>query len=396
MRLFDWSVLAIPLFDDHHRELANRLERWVEENQELPLEYAKLSASERSRRYTCILGESGWLAYAVGAALEPGKRPDLRSICLIREALAQLDDLFDFAFAIQGLASAPVAWFGSEQQRANLLPGCTAGVTLGSLALSEPECGSNLAAAGLQAEKSAAGYSLNGMKTWTSHGNIADYHCVLARTGEGPGALGLSFLLVPRDSNGLSVHEEIELLALRAFASLRFDACSVSSAALIGEPGMGFRYAMKILDFYRVTVGSAAIGMSRRAFNAAMQWSKARSVAGAKLIQTQMTIEKIADMALYLDSASLLVARAAWEFDTGVQDVTAHSSMAKLYAMEQAQKVVDDTVQLFGAAGLVAGSVPERLYRQIRSLRIYEGTSEIQRMIIAGAAGKRDPVTIRN
>lgn len=388
MKIFDWTILSLPLFEERHRLLAAQLEFWLEQQQHLPKEFAHISASERGRQYLRILGEAGWLAYAVGEA-GGNARPDMRSICLIREAFAYFDDLLDFAFSIQGLATAPIAWYGAEAQRASVLPDCRSGARIGTLALSEPECASNLAAAGLRAEKSEQGYVLNGSKTWTSNGTIADYHCVLARTGEGPGAMGLSFLLVPSSSSGLS-SEPIELLAPRAFSSLRFEQCALPGDALIGQAGMGFVYAMEILDFYRVTVGSAAIGFCRRACDAVVDWSKKRMVAGgSRLIETQMTMDKLANMAVYLDSASLLVARAAWEFDKGGSELTMHSSIAKLYATEQAQKVIDDTVQLFGSAGLVAGSVPENLYRQVRALRIYEGTSEIQKIIIARAIGKR-------
>jgi acyl-CoA dehydrogenase len=387
MRIFDQTILALPLFEEHHRQLARQLEAWVEAHQHLPAEYAHLSAAERGHHYVGILGQAGWLAYAVGTD-EGGKRPDMRSVCLIREALAYLDDLMDFAFSIQGLGAAPLAWYGSAAQRDAYLAHCRAGKRLGTLALSEQGCASNLAALALKAEKSADGFRLHGAKTWTSHGTIADYHCVLARTGEGPGAMGLSFLLVPADTPGLST-EPVELLAPRAFSTLGFDQCQLPPDAVIGQPGMGFVYAMEILDFYRVTVGSAAIGFARRASNAAVAWSKRRMVAGSPLIETQMAMDKLANMAVYLDTASLLVARAAWEFDNGGRELTLHSSMAKLYATDEAQKVIDDTVQLFGAAGLVAGSVPEQLYRQIRSLRIYEGTSEIQKIIIARAIGKR-------
>jgi acyl-CoA dehydrogenase len=261
------------------------------------------------------------------------------------------------------------------------------GRIIGSLALSEPACGSNLAALAFEGKKSADGYVLNGVKTWVSNGDIGDFHAVLTRTGEGPGGFGLSFLLVPANSAGLSA-TGIELLAPRSFASLTFDNCALPPEALIGAPGMGFRYAMEILNFYRVTVGSAAIGFARKALHASTDWCRDRDVAGSKLIQAPATKEKLADMALFLDAASLLVARSAWEFDTGCKDVATHSSMAKLYATDGAAKVIDDAVQLFGAAGLVAGSVPESLYRQIRSLRIYEGTSEIQKMIIAGSIGR--------
>lgn len=389
MKIFDKAILDLPFFDDRHRVLAAELERWVADHDHLSRDYAGKSAAERNRLYVQLLGTEGWLAHAVDPA--PGRnRPDLRTLCLIREALAYMDDLADFAFAIQGLAAAPIAWFGSGRQKDEHLADLRAGRAIGSLALSEPQVGSDLATAALDARKGPDGYVVDGVKTWVSHGNIADYHMVLARTGEGPGGLGLSFLLVPKTNPGLSV-TDIDLLAPRAFAGLAFANCALPPEALIGEPGMGFKYAMEILNLYRITVGSAAIGFSRKAFGAAIEWCRNRNVAGSKLIQTQMTKEKLADMAVYLDAASLLVARTAWEVDTGCKNVAVHSSMAKLYATEGAQKVIDDALQLFGAAGLVAGSVPEMLYRQIRSLRIYEGTSEIQKIIISGALTRNAP-----
>jgi acyl-CoA dehydrogenase len=393
MSIFDTSLLALPLFEDRHRRLAAQLTEWVEAHRDLPASLADQSAPERSRRYTQVLGRDGWLAHAVDP--EPGRdRPDMRAICLIREAMAQVDDLLDFAFSIQGLAAAPIAWFGSDEQRARYLPPMRSGELIGSLALSEPAAGSNLAAAALRVDKLAAGYALTGDKTWVSNGDIADCHMVLGRTGEGPGGLGLSFLITPARAPGLAAAQHIELLAPRAFASLRFDECRLEGDALIGQGGMGFKYAMEILNFYRVTVGSASVGFCRRALDASVAWARGRDIAGAKLIQSQMAMDKLANMAMYLDAASLLVARSAWEFDTGVKDVAAHASMAKLYATEGAGKVADDTVQLFGAAGLVAGSVPEQLYRQVRALRIYEGTSEIQKIIIAGSVSRprRPPV----
>lgn len=387
MSLFDLSLLALPLFEDRHRQLAARLTEWVNAHRDLPASLAQESAAVRGRLYTRLLGQDGWLDYAVN--LEPGReRPDMRSICLIREALAQLDDLADFAFSIQGLAAAPIAWFGTDAQRARFLPAMRKAELIGSLALSEPACGSNLATAALRAEKSPGGFLLNGEKTWVSNGDIADYHMVLVRTGEGPGGMGLSFVAVPSNAAGLSAAQHIELMAPRAFASMRFNDCQLEGDALIGQGGMGFKYAMEILNYYRVTVGSASIGFCRRALDASIEWSRNRDIAGAKLIQSQMTMEKLSHMALYLDAASLLVARSAWEFDTGVKDVASHASMAKLYATEGAARVADDTVQLFGAAGLIAGSLPEQLYRQVRALRIYEGTSEIQKIIIAGAVSR--------
>lgn len=386
MKIFDDSLLDLPLFDDGHRALAASLEAWVADHAHLARDLAGTAAPERSRYYTELLGREGWLAHAVTPPAGR-ERPDVRTLCLIREALAYMDDLADFAFAIQGLAAAPIAWFGSDRQKERFLSGFAEGRVIGTLALSEPQAGSDLAAMALEARRGPEGFAVDGVKTWVSNGNIADLHAALLRTGEGPGGLGLSFLLVPRETRGLSA-SGIELLAPRAFASLTFDGCVLPADAVIGEPGMGFKYAMEILNLYRVTVGSAAIGFARKAFHAATDWARNRTVAGSKLIQAQMTKEKLADMAVFLDSASLLVARAAWEFDTGRRNVAAHASMAKLHATDGAAKVIDDTVQLFGAAGLVAGSVPERLYRQIRSLRIYEGTSEIQKIIIAGAIGR--------
>ena len=384
MKVFDRSILALPLFEDRHRALADKLESWLAEHKELPRKHAAVNASERGRLYMRLLGATGWLSYAIDAA--PGRnRPDLRSLCLIREAFAYLDDLLDFAFAIQGLGAAPVAWFGSDRQRAGLLPRMREGEVIGSLALSEPDCGSNLGELTLRAEKCSKDYVLSGSKTWVSHGNIADWHAVLARTGEGPGGLGLSFFMVPAPSVTAT---EIELLAPRAFASVSFDGCTLPGEALVGQSGSGFQYALEILNFYRVTVGSAAIGFCRRGVQATLEWCRNRRVAGSSLIQKQLTIDKLAQMAVYLDSASLLVARSAWEFDTGVKDVAAHASMAKLHATDGAAQVIDDVVQLFGAAGLVAGSLPEQLYRQIRSLRVYEGTSEIQKMVIAGVMSR--------
>ncbi|RQS04391.1 acyl-CoA dehydrogenase [Burkholderia sp. Bp9002] len=386
MKIFDASILNLPFYDAAHRTLAADLEAWVDAHAYLPREYAHLNPSERGRKYTRLLGEHGWLRYAVDPA--PGRtRPDVRSLCLIREALSYLDDLVDFAFAIQGLAAAPIAWYGAPAQQAAWLGALRDGTAVGSLALSEPETGSNLAALTVAAERTADGYAINGRKTWVSNGTIADHHSVLLRTGDGPGGLGLSFLSVPAASPGLAA-SEIELVAPRAFASLTFDRVALPADALIGTSGAGFRYAMEILNLYRVTVGAAALGFARRALAASLDWARQRPVAGGKLIQQQFTIDKLADMATFADAAALLVARAAWEFDTGVADVAAHASMAKLYATDGVGQVVDDAVQLFGSAGLVAGSVPEQLYRQVRALRIYEGTSEIQKIVIAGSVSR--------
>ncbi|WLE59396.1 acyl-CoA/acyl-ACP dehydrogenase [Burkholderia plantarii] len=388
MKIFDPAILNLPFYDDAHRRLAADLEAWVEAHEWLPREYERLEAAERGRLYTRLLGQDGWLRHAVDPA--PGReRPDVRALCLVREAFAYLDDLVDFAFSIQGLAAAPIAWYGSEAQRAAWLPGLRDGTTIGSLALSEPEAGSNLAAVAVEAGRTERGYAVDGLKTWVSNGNIADHHSVLLRTGEGPGGLGLSFLSVPAATAGVAP-AGIELLAPRAFASLAFEQAELPADALIGAAGMGFRYAMEILNIYRASVGAAALGFARRALAASLAWSRERPVAGGKLLQQQFTIDKIANMVAFADSTALLVARTAWEFDTGaVAEVAAHASITKLLATDGLARVADDAVQLFGAAGLVAGSLPEGLFRQARALRIYEGTSEIQKIVIAGSVSRR-------
>jgi alkylation response protein AidB-like acyl-CoA dehydrogenase len=241
------------------------------------------------------------------------------------------------------------------------------------------------------------GYLNTGRTGYRAHVSLAisveHFHCVLVNTGDGPGAMGLSFLLVPSNVPGLHVEATIPLLAPRAFAGLRFDGCALPEGALIGKSGRGFGYAMEILDFYRVSVGAAAIGFCRSAQRASIGWARNRQLFGTSLLELQLTKSKLSDMATYLDAASLLVARAAWELDQGIKRIAKHTSMAKLFATEGAQKVVDDTVQLFGAEGLVSGSVPERLYRQILSLRIYEGTSEIQKLLIAKASASECAAT---
>lgn len=379
MRIYDRSVLASPFYEDRHRELAERVEGWADGMAGRVEAWGPLDPSSMGRDFARTLGDEGWFAHAAGPA-----GPDFRAIALIREGFAFFHDLCDFAFAIQALAAAPLVHHGSSEQRDRLLPDLLSGRAIGSFAISEREAGSHVAGIALRAERCGDAYRLDGEKTWIANGDIADIHTVLARTGEGPGALGLSLLMVPADTPGLSVSPRIEATAPRSFASLSFDDCRVPAANLIGKPGMGFPIAMEVLDRYRLTVGAAAVGFARRARAAALGWSRSRRVADGLLFDMQLTKAKIADAETGLTAASLLVAQAAWELDRGSRGYGKHSSMAKLFATEMAQRVVDDAVQICGAAGLVRDSVPERLYRQIRSLRIYEGTSEIQRMIIAG------------
>lgn len=379
MKIFDPSILRLPLYEDRHRQLAARLERWADEISSDLSEIERLPPAEMGRHLTALFGDAGWYA-TVGGDDTP---PDFRAICLIREGFAFLHDLFDFAFSIQALAAASLIQYGSVEQRRALLPNLLAGRSIGCLAMSEPEVGSDLANVSLRADRRGDAYVLNGAKTWISNADIADCAIVLARTAEGGGPLGLSLFYVDAQTPGIRVSETIEAMAPRAFGSLTFDDCLVPADQMIGKPGHGFKIAGEILELYRTTVGAAAIGFARRARSAALSWARTRRLGAGTVWDMQMIKSKLADSEVALTGSALLVAQAAWEVDHQVRGYGKHSSIAKLFATEQAQQIIDDAVQIFGAAGIVKDSVPERLYRQIRSLRIYEGTSEIQRLIIA-------------
>lgn len=376
--VLDRSLLALPFYEPVHAVLAGQIEAWCSAHASL-CKQSDNDVDELGRKLVRALGADGWFRY-----FQSEGGGDFRSICLLREALAYTCDLADFAFSIQALSAAPVIRYGSDAQKRRYLPDMAAGVILGSFAMSEPEAGSDVAAIKLRADRTADGYVLNGEKTWVANGSIADVHCVLARTGEGSGAIGLSVFLVPASQPGLEIRERIEAIAPRAFAALRFDGCEVPHECLLGRPGGGYAIVMDILERFRMTVGAAAVGYARRGFDAALERARSRPMLGGRLFDLQITKAKLADMEVALNAAALLVARAAWELDRGNARFARHSSMAKLFATEQAQWVIDAAVQLFGAAGLVKNSVTERLYREIRSLRIYEGASEVQQMIIAG------------
>ncbi|WP_338426275.1 acyl-CoA dehydrogenase family protein [Sphingopyxis kveilinensis] len=377
MKIFDPSVLRLPLYEERHRQLADRIEKWADEIASEPDEIERRSPAETGRHLTTLFGRNGWY----GDADAP---PDFRSICLVREGFAFVHDLFDFAFSIQALAATPLIRYGSAQQRAALLPDILAGRSIGCLAISEPDVGSDIAHVSLRAERRGDSYVLNGTKTWISNADIADFAIVLARTADEAGPLGLSLFYVPAASPGMRVSETIETMAPRSFGSLSFEGCVVAADQMIGKPGHGFAIAGEILEQYRVTVGAAATGFARRARSAALRWAHARRLGAGTVWDMQLTKSKLADSEAALTASALLVAQAAWEIDHQIRGYGKHCSIAKLFATEQAQRIVDDAVQIFGAAGIVKNAVPERLYRQIRSLRIYEGTSEVQRLIIAG------------
>jgi acyl-CoA dehydrogenase len=367
----DRSFLAWPFLEDRHRALAEALEAWCAAN--LPAPHADTDAA--CRGLVRALGQAGWLAHTAPEL-------DVRTLALIRETLARHDGLADFAFAMQGLGAGAITLFGSPDQRA-WLDRTRTGEAIAAFALTEPSSGSDVAALETTATKDGDFWRLDGEKTWISNGGIADLYTVFARTGEAPGARGLSAFLVPADTPGLVIAERLETIAPHPLARLRFEGLRLPAAALIGTPGQGFRIAMSVLDVFRTTVGAAALGFARRALAETLARTRQRQLFGAPLAELQMVQGHIAEMALAIDAAALLIYRAAWTKDTGAPRVTREAAMAKLHATEAAQDVIDRAVQLHGGDGVRAGHPVERLYREIRALRIYEGASDVQKIVIA-------------
>jgi acyl-CoA dehydrogenase len=374
----DKSFLQWPFFTDRHRALAASLEQWCAAN--LPVDHSDVDAA--CRDLVQKLGRDGWLAHTAPDPDAPAAL-DVRTLCLIRETLARHDGLADFAFAMQGLGAGPISLFGNAKQR-EWLKRTRSGDAIAAFALSEQQSGSDVANIALTAQRYGDGYILDGEKTWISNGGIADFYVVFARTGEGPGAKGLSAFLVPgKKLPGFSIAERIDVIAPHPLARLKFDRVTVPAYAMIGAPGDGFKIAMATLDIFRSTVGAAALGFARRALDESVARAKTRELFGGPLADLQMVQASIAEMALDVDAAALLVYRAAWAKDNGAARVTREAAMAKLFATEQAQQVIDKAVQLHGGDGVRRGHVVERLYREIRALRIYEGASEVQKVIIA-------------
>ncbi|NNG05106.1 MAG: acyl-CoA dehydrogenase [Inquilinus sp.] len=379
----DRSFLDWPFFDDGHRALAAGLEEWA--RAVLPADHADIDAA--CRRLVAALADGGWLDYVVPAAYG-GAHPalDVRSLCLIREILARHDGLADFAFAMQGLASGPISLFGTPQQKDAVLPAVRGGTRIAAFALSEAEAGSDVAALATTARRDGDSFVIDGGKTWISNGGIADHYVVFARTAEAPGAKGLSAFLVDADTAGLDVVERIAVIAPHPLATLRFEGCRVPADRLIGKPGEGFKIAMATLDVFRSTVGAAALGFARRALDEALDRAATRQLFGRPMAALQMTQARLADMATAVDASALLVYRAAWARDNGAERITREASMAKMFATEAAQQVIDSAVQIFGGLGIVSGVKVEELYREIRALRIYEGATEVQKIVIARQA----------
>jgi acyl-CoA dehydrogenase len=384
----DTTFLDWPFFEARHRALAEQLDEFARTKlADLAHGADDDAALDRAcREIVHRLGAEGFLNQCCIA--EPGGVFDVRSLALSRETLARHGGLADFCFAMQGLGTGPISLFGTEAQRRKYLPPVMRGKRIAAFALSEPQAGSDVGAIATEAARSGSEYVLNGTKTWISNGGLADHYVVFARTGEGSGAKGLSAFIVDADAQGLKVGERIALIAPHPLATLTFKDCRVPVAARLGVPGEGFKIAMATLDVFRTTVGAAALGFARRALDEALGRCRDRAVFGKPLAEYQLTQAKIADMALAIDAAALLVYRAAWTKDVIGKRVTREAAMAKLYATEAAQQVIDMAVQLHGGTGVVHGVPVERLYREIRALRIYEGTSEIQKLVIASAVLK--------
>ena len=372
----DKRYLAWPFFDARHAELEAALDAWAVRHVR-GAHGADVDAA--CRRLVRDLGDGGWLHHAI--ALD-GAAVDTRAICLIRETLARHDGLADFAFAMQGLGSGAISLFGTEAQRARYLPRVASGDAIAAFALSEPAAGSDVAAMRCAARADGDAYVLDGDKTWISNGGIADFYVVFARTGEAPGARGISAFVVDADTPGLVIAERIAVIAPHPLARLRFDGCRVPAAQRIGAAGQGFKVAMATLDVFRTSVAAAALGFARRAFDEALAHATRREMFGQALADFQLTQAKLAQMATSIDASALLTYRAAWQRDRGGA-VTKEAAMAKMTATESAQQVIDAAVQMFGGLGVTSGHPAERLYREIRALRIYEGATEVQQLIIA-------------
>jgi len=377
----DKSFLDWPFFEEHHRRHAAELEAFASRIA-VPEHHDDASLDAACRTLVRALGEAGLLSQC--CVPEPGGRFDVRGLALSRDAFARRDGLLDFAFAMQGLGSGPISLFGSAEQRKRYLPPVVRGEKIPAFALSEPQAGSDVGAIATRARRDGSGWVIDGTKTWISNAGIADHYVVFARTEEGArGAKGLSAFVVEAGTPGFEVTARIPVIAPHPLGTISFQGCRVPESALLGAPGEGFKIAMATLDVFRTTVGAAALGLARRALDEALARVRSREVFGKPLAEYQLTQARIADMAVAVDAAALLVYRAAWRKDASDARITCEAAMAKLYATEAAQQVIDSAVQLFGGTGVVSGTPVERLYREIRALRIYEGTSEIQKLVIA-------------
>jgi acyl-CoA dehydrogenase len=385
----DTTYLDWPFFGDSHRTLARDLDAWATER--LAAGHDHVDTDRACHDLVALLGEAGWLEYCVpkafGGRLD---RIDSRSLCIARETLARHDGLADFAFAMQGLGSGAISIAGSDEVRSRYLPRVAQGEALAAFALSEQEAGSDVAAMQTRARADGDSVVLNGTKTWISNGGIADFYCVFARELDAPltasggqSARGISAFVVDADTPGLSIAGRIDVIAPHPLATLAFDDCRIPAANRLGAPGEGFKVAMQTLDIFRASVAAAALGFARRALDESILRATTRKMFGQTLADFQLTQAAIADMATGIDTAALLTYRAAWLRDVKQARTTREAAMAKMVSTETAQTIIDRAVQIFGGLGVVSGQAVETLYREIRSLRIYEGATEVQKLIIA-------------
>jgi len=376
----DNSFLAWPFFEDVHRSLARDLDDWCRREVAPLVGHEDDDVDSSCRELVRRLGEGGWLRHAVSS---DGGRLDVRSLCLIRETLGRHSGLADFSFALQGLGSGPISLFGTPEQRSAWLPRVAEGRAIPAFALSEADAGSDVTAMTTTARRDGNGWVIDGAKTWISNAGIADFYVVFCRLPEA-GERAFGAFLVEAENPGLRIAERIDVMAPHPLGTVAFDGCRVPAGALVGEAGKGLKVALATLDVFRPTVGAAALGFARRALDEALGHTVKRMAFGKPLAEHQLTQARLADMAVDVDASALLVYRAAWTRDAGAERITREAAMAKLFSTEAAQRVIDGAVQLLGGRGVVSGAPVERLYREVRALRIYEGTSEIQRLVIAG------------
>ena len=370
---FDW-----PFFDDRHRTLAREARAWAASQPWPAGDPGGADVDAECRALVRRLGAAGWLRNAVAGSAGI----DTRAVCLLREVLAWHHGLADFAFAMQGLGCGAISLEGTPAQRERWLPRVARGEAIAAFALSEPEAGSDVAALACEARDDGDAYVLNGEKTWISNGGIADFYVLFARTGEAPGARGVTAFIVEAGTPGLEIAERLHVMAPHPLARLRLADCRVSKSERLGQAGQGFKLAMRTLDVFRTSVAAAALGFGRRALHEGLARAASRRMFGQQLADFQLTQARLAQMATTLEAAALLTYRAAWQRDQG-RSVTREAAMAKMAATEGAQQVIDAAVQLHGGAGVQRGQVVESLYREIRALRIYEGATEVQQLIVA-------------
>ena len=381
----DSTFLEWPFFEARHKALAKELRAWAA--REVPkivgADHSQAAVDAACKKLVAALGDAGWLKYAVPSPYG-GHFPqlDVRSLAIVRETLGYYSGLADFAFAMQGLGSGSIALFGSSEQKQQYLPKVGAGTQIAAFALSEPEGGSDVAGMRCAARRDGNHFVIDGRKTWISNGGIAGHYVTFARTGEALGAKGISAFIVDANTPGLAIAERIDVIAPHPLARLRFTNCRVPASARVGAAGEGFKVAMRTLDVFRTSVAAAALGFARRALDEALRHASTRRMFNGVLGDFQLTQAKLAQMATTIDSAALLTYRAAWQRDQG-HGVTREAAMAKMVATEGAQTVIDSAVQLFGGLGVTRGQIVESLYREIRALRIYEGATEVQQLIIA-------------